>query len=100
MHAGMRTTRADIETKLARETDVSNWTRAMLKLLVMRVTDRSIQPIYIELFQNGKILGPPAADTIVLARQIASPVVLFFGIAKLANGPGKSFGAIATQMPV
>mmetsp|Transcript_12174 Transcript_12174/g.23350 ORF Transcript_12174/g.23350 Transcript_12174/m.23350 type:complete len:214 (-) Transcript_12174:603-1244(-) len=100
VHAGMGASRAHIETEFTGETNVSNGTHAVFKVLTMSRVKGAIETVHIELLENRKVFFTLATNAVVLALQVAGGVVPLVADTKFTDGSGEAFGAIATHSVV
>ena len=88
------------ETEFSRQSDVPNGTGTMFKVGIVRMIKGSIQTIDIELFQNGKILGTLATNSLVLTLQITGGMILRFTDLEFTDGTRVAFGTVTTHVTV
>ena len=97
VHAGMGASRANVKTKFAGETDITNGTHAMFKVLTMSRIKGAIETVDVELFEDRKVFFTLAANASVLTGQVAVGVFLFVADTKFTDGSSEAFRTIATH---
>ena len=101
VHAGVGTTRTNVESKLAGQAHKAHGAHAVFKVVIVGLRfQRTVFGIQIELGQDGQILGSLAANSLVFTLQVARCVFDFVTDTEFADRPGKAFGAIAAFVAV